>query len=198
MAITPGGLIEGSDFDLQLGMEQSKRFTGLKLSAGDRAQLKRMQAGRARMSPRTWRRIRVLFLLDEGYSVRSAAKAVGGYPREISRVGKRFLSGGVEAALSDDERPKPKRKLDSTQVAAIVAMVCGPAPEGRARWTVALATQEAIRRGITPKVGKERIRLVLAEHDLKPWREKNVVRSGDRRRVRRPDGERSPPVRPAD
>jgi hypothetical protein len=190
-------LIEGSDFDLQLEMEQSKRFTGLKLSASDRAQLKRMQSGRARMSPRTWRRIRVLCLLDEGYSVRSAAKAVGGFPREISRVGKRFLSGGLKHALSDDERPKPKRKLDSTQVAAIVAMVCGPAPEGHARWTIALATQEAIRRGITPKVGKERIRLVLTEHDLKPWREKNVVRPGDRQRVRRADGRRSPTVRPS-
>ncbi len=192
-----GGLRRGSDFDLQLRMVQSKRFTGLKLSAADRGRLKRMQSGRVRMSPRTWRRIRVLFLLDEGFSVRSAATAVGGYPREVSRVGKRYVARGLEAALSDEPRPKPKRLLDDTQVAAVVAMVCGPAPEGQARWSVSLAAQEAVRRGITPRVGRERIRVVLAEHGLKPWREKNVVRSRNHRRVHHQDGGRTSAVRPS-
>ena len=172
-------LREGSNFDLRLRMEPRKRFTGLKLSARDQSELKRMQSGRARLSARTWRRIRVLFLLNDGHSVRSTAISVGGYPREVSRVGKRYLDGGLVAALSDEVRPKPKRLLDSVQAAAIVAMVCGPTPAGRSRWTIALATEEAVRRKIVPRVGRERIRVVLADHHLKPWREKNVVRSGD-------------------
>jgi transposase len=131
------------------------------------------------MTARVWRRIRVLLLLDEGNSVRSTAKAVGGFPREISRVGKRYLELGLDAALSEKLRPKPPRLLDSSQEAAVVAMVCGPAPEGRARWTVALVAQEAARRKVVQSVGRETIRLVLADHDLKPWREKNVVRAGN-------------------
>jgi hypothetical protein len=136
-----------------------------------------------------WRRIRVLLLLDDGMSVRATARSVGGYPREVSRVAKRHLAGGLELALSDDPRPKPSKMLDSAQEAAIVAMVCGPAPQGRAKWSTALIAQEARRRGVVPKVGRETIRLVLANHGLKPWREKNVVRSRDHAGVRGADGE---------
>ena len=171
-------------------MKIAPRFTGLKLRAEDRTALLKMQRGRAPLSPRRWRRIRVLLLLDAGHSVRSTATAVGGYHREVSRVGKRYLQGGLAKALSEEPRPKPSPMLDSTQQAALVAMVCGPPPEGRARWTVRLLAVEASKRGVVDKVGRETVRIVLARHDLKPWREKNVVRSRDQRRVRGPHGGR--------
>src|SRR5207253_3998611 len=94
--------------------------------------------------------------------------------------GKRYLPGGLEHALGDDPRPKPAPMLDSTQQAAIVAMVCGPPPEGRARWTVRLVATEAVKRGIAPRLGRETARVALADHGLKPWREENVVRVGNR------------------
>ncbi len=53
-------------------------------------------------------------------------------------------------------------------------MICGPAPEGRARWTIRLAAEQAMKRGIIDKIGREAIRLVLSNHGLKPWRKKNV------------------------
>jgi len=61
------------------------------------------------------RRVRVLLLLDGGQSFRATALAVGGYPREISRVSKRYSSGGLKRALTDDPRLKPAPKLDSAQ-----------------------------------------------------------------------------------
>jgi hypothetical protein len=169
-------------------MKIAPRFTGLKLRAEDRTALLKMQRGRAPLSPRRWRRIRVLLLLDAGHSVRSTATAVGGYHREVSRVGKRYLQGGLAKALSDEPRPKPSPMLDSTQQAALVAMVCGPPPEGRARWTVRLLAVEAGKRGVVDKVGRETVRIVLARHDLKPWREKNVVRPRNQHGVRGPHG----------
>jgi putative transposase len=54
--------------------------------------------------------------------------------------------------------------------------VCSRAPEGRARWSVRLIAEEAVKRKLAPKVGRETIRILLQSHDLKPWREKNVVR----------------------
>ena len=171
-------------------MKPGNRFRGLKLRPEDRAELLSMQRGRASLTARTWRRIRVLLLLDQGETVRATAVAVGGYPREISRVGKRYLNDGLRKALTDDARPKPAPKLDSAQQAALVAMVCGPPPDGRARWTVRLLAQEARTRGVVDSVGRETIRIVLARHDLKPWREKNVVRPSDRPRVRRAHGGR--------
>jgi hypothetical protein len=169
----------------------------LKLSTKDRSELQQMQWGRGELTARIWRRVRVLLLLDEGESVRATAAAVGGYPREISRVGKRYLHAGLQHALTEDPRPKPERKLDSVQEAAVVALVCGPPPDGRARWTVRLLAEEVSRRGIVEPVGRETIRVVLARQNLKPWREKNVVRPPNRPGIRRPDGGRPEALRSA-
>jgi hypothetical protein len=54
-------------------------------------------------------------------------------------------------------------------------MVCSKPPEGRARWTVRLIAEEAVKRKLAPKMGRETIRVLLQSHELKPWREKNVV-----------------------
>jgi hypothetical protein len=43
---------------------------------------------------------------------------------------------------------------------------------------VRLIAEEAVKRKLAPKVGRETIRILLQSHDLKPWREKNVVRGG--------------------
>jgi len=145
-------------------MPTRSRFAGLKLEEGDRARLKQMETGGARMSVRTWRRVRTLLLLDLGYTVTATAEALGTYRRETARIGKRYLAGGLEHALGDDPRPKPAPMLDSTQQAAIVAMVCGPPPEGRARWTVRLVAMEAVKRGIAPQLGRETARAALADH----------------------------------
>ena len=99
------------------------------------------------------------------------AAAVASYRRETARVGKRSLERGLVHALSDDPRPKPAPLLDSTRQAAIVAMVCGPPPEGRARWTVRLVAEQAVQHGIAPRMGREQRESHFADHGLKPWRE---------------------------
>ena len=152
------------------------RFPGLRLSARDRQFLvDQTREGRA-VSARTWKRIRILELLHERWTLADVAAAVGTYPREVRRVGWRYLDRGVQDALTDDPRPKPPKLLDTRQQAAIVAMVCAPPPAGYARWTIRVTTEEAKRRGIVADVGRETVRQVLAHHELKPWREKNVVR----------------------
>lgn len=165
----------------------------LKLSAADRSELKRLK--QQTLTARTFRRILTLEHLDAGLTVRAAAKAVNGYHREVKRVADRYNSDGLQAALSDDPRPGPERKLDSVEEAAIVALVCGPPPDGYARWTVRLITSEVMKRGIVTKVGRECIRVTLANHDLKPWREKNVGGAGDHKRVRRANGRRAAALR---
>jgi hypothetical protein len=65
--------------------------------------------------------------------------------------------------------------LDDQEKQRFVAMVCSPPPEGQARWTVRLVTEQAVKRKLVPRVGRETIRILLQSHDLKPWREKNVV-----------------------
>jgi hypothetical protein len=65
-------------------------------------------------------------------------------------------------------------------------MVCGKPPEGRARWTVRLVAEEAVKRRLDPRAGRETIRVLLESHELKPWREKSVrVAELDRKYIER-------------
>ena len=64
--------------------------------------------------------------------------------------------------------------LDESQKQRLIAMVCSNPPEGRARWTVRLVAEEAVKRKLVPRVGRETIGVLLLSHDLKPWRGKNV------------------------
>lgn len=160
----------------------------MRLTAAAREALQEQRKGRRAVSERRWRRIRILELLDQGWTLADSAAAVGTYPREVRRIGWRYLERGLEAALNDDPRPKPDKMLDAKQRAAIVAMVCGPPPEGYARWTIVLTAHEAKRRGMVAKVGRETIRRLFASHELKPWREKNVVYPQAGPGIRRADG----------
>jgi hypothetical protein len=65
--------------------------------------------------------------------------------------------------------------LEPSERQRVIAMVCSDPPQGQARWTVRLVAEEAVKRKLVPKVGRETIRVLLLHHDLKPWREKNVV-----------------------
>jgi len=109
----------------------------------------------------------------------------------IRRVRDGYIAGGISAAMED--KPKGnrlKRRLDDGHAAKIVSLACSAPPVGFARWTLALLAEEAVRRGIAPKVSRDDVHRLLKHHDLKPWREKNVVRREIRRRVRGPNGER--------
>lgn len=151
------------------------RFEGLRLSLSEVRRLRALEREGSH-SRKTWIRIRSLLLLHEGKAVSVIAEALGTYPRTVRRVGWRYVDGGLEHALSEEERPKEAKMFDDTQQQEIAAIACSQAPEGRSRWTVRLLAEEVQRRGISKSVGRETIRLVLKEHGLKPWRKKNVVR----------------------
>ena len=108
------------------------------------------------------------------------AKVIPLTAQAIRTIGHRYQQGGLEAALFDKQRPGATAVLDDSQKQRIIALVCSDPPEGRARWTVRLVVQEAVKRKLVPRVGRETIRVLLLAHDLKPWREKNVVRARTR------------------
>lgn len=126
-----------------------------------------------------FRRARMLLLMHEGRSGREAASAVGVVQETAYRLRRRYVELGLQAALNDEPRPGMKRLLSTKQSQRVVAMVCGPPPEGRAKWTVRLITEETTKRKLAKRIGRETIRLLLQSHDLKPWWEKNVVHRRD-------------------
>ena len=114
--------------------------------------------------------------LAKGVSSPQVSAAVPLTPQAIRKVGHRYQEGGLERALYEKQRPGGAAVLEDSQRQRIIAMVCSDPPEGRARWTVRLVAEEAVKRRLVPRVGRETIRVLLLQDDLKPWREKNVVR----------------------
>jgi putative transposase len=121
-------------------------------------------------------RAMALLQLAKGVSAPRIAAVVPLTPQAIRKVGHRYQQGGLEEALYEKQRPGAAGLLEDSQKQRIIAMVCSDPPEGCARWTVRLVAQEAVKRRLVPRVGRETIRVLLLHHDLKPWREKNVVR----------------------
>ena len=121
-----------------------------------------------------------LLQLAEDVSAPQVAKTLPLSAQAIRRLGHRYRKGGLEGALYEKQRPGAAEVLESSQKQRIIAMVCADPPEGRARWTVRLVAEEAVKRKLVPRVGRETIRILLLHHDLKPWREKNVVRGRPR------------------
>ena len=132
-----------------------------------------------------------LLQLAEAASAPQIAKVVPLTPQAIRRLGHRYQQAGLDGALYEKQRPGAVEVLDANQKQRIIAMVCSDPPAGRARWTVRLVAEEAVKRKLVPQVGRETIRILLVHHDFKPWREKNVVRGGSRRGVHREDGGRA-------
>jgi transposase len=125
---------------------------------------------------RTVLRALVLSHLHAGKSTAEVAAMVRLTAKAVRQISRRYENAGLDAALYDKPRPGAAPALDDSQRQRIIAMVCSDPPAGRARWTVRLVAEEAVKRKLVPPVGRETIRILLLHHDLKPWREKNVVR----------------------
>jgi putative transposase len=147
----------------------------VRLSKGDREKLNAILSGGVQ-AVRTVLRALALCRLNEGRSASQVAAAVRLTSKAVREIGRRYQDGGLESALYERPRPGAAAVLDASQKQRIIAMVCSEPPEGRARWTVRLVAEEAVKRRLVAQVGRETIRLLLLHHDLKPWREKNVVR----------------------
>ncbi len=149
----------------------------LTLSPEEKAVIKAI-LNRGKESVRVIKRARVLDLFDKGFTSPTISEYVGVTAETARRIGWNYLEGGLKRALYDLPRPGKERALTEKQANQIIACVCSDPPAGYSRWTIELLTEETKRRGIAPKIGRETIRILLKTHDLKPWREKNVVHPG--------------------
>lgn len=114
------------------------------------------------------RRAQVLLWSDanrEGgrLSSREIAERLGMHDNSVDRIRKRFVLEGEGAALERKTRETPAvpRKIDGRVEAHLIAICTGPAPEGNARWTLALLAGELRRRGLVTGVCAETVRQTL-------------------------------------
>ena len=143
----------------------------IEVTTKDRKKLQKLLSGGVQQV-RVVLRALALLQLARGMSARQIAVIIPLTAQAIRKIGHRYREGGLERALYEKQRPGAESLLEDSQKQRIIAMVCSDPPEGYARWTVRLVAEEAIKRRLVPRVGRETIRILLLSHDLKPWREK--------------------------
>ena len=151
----------------------------IRLKRGERQELEAITS-RGVVGARVLKRARILLLLDQDWAPVDVPAATGAGEATVRRVRRRYEEAGLERALYERPREGAPRLLTDAHNAQIIAMVCSDPPAGRARWTIELIVEEALRRDIVDRVGRETVRVLLRDHDLRPWREKNVVRQRSR------------------
>jgi len=162
----------------------------IKVKSKDRSRLEQfLRAGVQQV--RVVLRALALRQLARGAAAPRVAQALPLTPKAVRQIAHRYNRGGLDRALYDKQRPGAKPLLDDSQKQRVVAMVCGKPPEGRARWTVRLVAEEAVKRKLVPRAGRETIRVLLQSHDLKLWRGRNVVRGGTGPELHRENGGRT-------
>jgi len=123
-------------------------------------------------SARLINRAHVLNMRDKDVTIMEVADLLEFTPRTVINITNNYELGGLEKALQDDPRTGRPAKFDDRVKSQIVAIVCSDAPEGFDRWTLELLKESIEKNKIAQDISKESIRLILQEHDLKPWQEK--------------------------
>lgn len=123
--------------------------------------------------PRVIRRANILNCLHLGYTSTDIAAILNVDVKTVTNVGNVYLERGLENALFDEERSGRPIEFDDRDRSRIIAMVCSKPPRGFYRWTLDLIVEEVGKRGVIDRdISRETVRLILQEHDLKPWQEK--------------------------
>ena len=153
----------------------NKKFR-VHLTEEERGFLKRFKST-GKCSARKFLRAMILLLSDKGKTDEEISEILGVSTCTAQRTRQKYVTDGLDMALSELPRPGQPRKLTSSQEQQIIAIACSSAPEGRSYWTLELLRKEAINRGIVDEISKEPIRILLKEHNVKPWKKKDVVHS---------------------
>jgi transposase len=121
-----------------------------------------------RSSAKKIRHAQILLWSDSGreggrLSSREIAERLDMHDNTVDRIRKRFVLEGEGPALNRKVRETPAvmPKIDGKIEAHLIAICCGPAPEGRTRWTLTLLAEELKRKGLVTSVCAETVRKTL-------------------------------------
>lgn len=120
-------------------------------------------------------RAHILLKAHKGLKDADIAEHLDCTEQHVARIRKRCCTEGLDHALYDNPRSGRPPIYTTKHRAKVVALACTNAPEGRSTWTLDLLVEEAEKEGVGMK--RNKIWTVLKEHELKPWRKKNVVHS---------------------
>lgn len=113
-----------------------------------------------------------LKMKDNNHTHAEIANIVEITPRTVINICNLYETNGLDSALNDDLRIGRPIEIDDRIKTKIIALVCSDPPEGFDCWTLELIRDKVIEKKIVDSISKEKIRIILKEHDLKPWQQK--------------------------
>jgi transposase len=122
---------------------------------------------------RTICRAHALNLRSKQYTLAEVADILEITPRTVFNIECYYEQGGLERALYDDPRPGAPIIYDDKVKSHIVALVCSDPPDAFDHWTLELIQEKVIKDGVVKSISRETVRVILQEHDLKPWRQRS-------------------------
>jgi transposase len=122
---------------------------------------------RGKVAAEKRRRAQVLLKADagaegSGLTDQEVASALDVGIATVHRVRQAYVEESLQAALSRKPAVRHRsRKLDGDGEARLVAIACGPAPDGRARWTLRLLADRLVELEVVDMIDKETVRQTL-------------------------------------
>ena len=105
-----------------------------------------------------------------GWTDEQAAEAFGCHEKTVRNIRQRLVEGGLEAAIERQKQSRRSREFtcDGEAEAKLIALRCGEAPAGFARWTLRLLADKAVELEIVPAICHETVRQVLKKTNSSP------------------------------
>lgn len=145
---------------------------------------------KGRWSPRELKRAEILLMAhgQKKLNKKAISEKLKCGREKVIRVLQRFQKKyDLDQAIFELPRPGQPKRLNPKEEAFVIATACSDSPEGSSVWTLQLL-QENFQKNKKKTVGKTTIGKILMEHELKPWKKKDVVRSKTHRKVHSQNG----------
>ena len=116
------------------------------------------------------KRAQALLLANENYTDEMIAERTGLSLRGLEQLRQRFVEEGFETTLTGKPRMHRPKVLSGEDEARLIALVCGPKPDGKTRWTLRLLedTWKTLAYTDVKTVSYETIRRTLKKTKLNP------------------------------
>lgn len=114
------------------------------------------------------KRAQALLFADQGYADEMIAERAAMSRRGLEQLRERFVVEGFEVTLKGKGKGHRPRSLQGKDEARLIALVCGPKPDGRTRWTLRLLQEKwsALAGTDAKTVSRETIRRTLKKTNL--------------------------------
>jgi transposase len=128
------------------------------------------------------KRAQALLLAEKDYTDDMIADRTGLSRRGLEQLRQRFVEEGFEVTLAGKPRGHKPKALGGADEARLIALVCSPKPDGRARWTLRLLAEKwsTLAHTETKTISRETVRRTLKKTKLSL----GAARNGASRRKR--------------